>query len=300
MFEYVKEYLKINEVEYKENFKAKYFSAVKIGGAVRIAAYPSNENAFLNLISFLTEIRCKYKVIGKASNVLFPDENYDGVIVFTGRLNRINVSEDVLNVDSGASLPRVAALAMQSGISGFEEISGIPGSVGAAVVGNAGAFGADIASLVKSLRVFCTDTRRIERLKAEDLSFGYRKSNINGTNVFVLSVEFKGKRAASDYVKSRALNFALARKKSQPIDYPSLGCTFKKTNDGISAGALMDACGLKGYSVGDASISEKHAGFIVNLNSATAKDYISLAGTAEFAVFRRFGVSLEKEIEIIE
>ena len=95
-----------------------------------------------------------------------------------------------------------------------------------------------------------------------------------------------------------AMNFALARKKSQPIDYPSLGCTFKKTNDGISAGALIDACGLKGYSVGDAAISEKHAGFIVNLNSATAKDYISLAGTAEFAVFRRFGVSLEKEIEI--
>ncbi len=298
MFEYVREYLKINDVEYKENFKLRNISPIKIGGNAKIVAYPDTEEKIVSLTSFCTKIGSKYKILGRMSNVLPPDNEYCGVIVRTDRLSLVRFDNESISAEAGASLPHIASLAADCGIGGFEELSGIPGSVAGAVVGNAGAFGREISDVLVSVKCYFPDEGILQNFTSKNMDFAYRHSIIKNKNCLVLSCVFEGKTSSVDEVKSRLATFRDERNKRQPTDKPSLGSTFKRPCDGVSAGALIDACGLKGFSVGGAAISTKHAGVIVNLGGASAADYIEVAEKAQGEVYRRFQVNLEKEIEI--
>lgn len=299
MFEYICRYLKINDVEYKENFKLKNISTVKIGGSAKIVAYPDTEDKIVALIKFLSEIGSKFRVLGRMSNVLPPDEDFIGVIIRTDRLDFVNIEGESVYAGAGVSLPRLARIMADSGLSGFEELSGIPGSSAGAVIGNAGAFGREISDVFISARCFLFDEGKIERIGSDDVRFEYRASSLKNKNCLVLSLEFGGKSNSRLDVFARISSFKEKRCKTQPFDKPSLGSTFKKPTREISAGELIDKCGLKGFSIGGAMISEKHAGFIVNMGSATAGDYISVANHAQKAVLEKFNIHLEKEVEVL-
>ena len=299
MIEYVKEYLKVNEVEFSEDYKLSLASPVRIGGAVRVAAYPSNETELVMLVGFLTKIGCKYKVLGRMSNVLFLDEGYCGVVIFTNKICEITYYVGGVSAEAGSFLPKLSRLMAEDGICGFEELSGIPGSVAASVIGNAGAFGREMSDLVDSVRVYFPNEDRIEILTNYEIGFEYRNSKLKNANCLLLSTLFKTKCGDVQVIKNRIRDFAKKRRDTQPTDKPSLGSVFKRPFNNESAGALIDSCGLKGFSVGGAAISEKHAGFIVNLGNATAWDYLSVVEVAEAKVLNRFNVILEKEIEIV-
>ena len=299
MFEYVKEYLKINDVEYKEELLLKSISPIRIGGRARLVVYPDGEEKIVSLVAFLTEIGCGYRIFGKMSNVLPPDEDIDTVIIRTDRMCSVRLENGELYAQSGAPIPRVASIAAISGLGGFEELSGIPGTVGGAVVGNAGAFGREISDLFLCGRCYFPEYRAVEQILPSDLNFKYRHSNLKKINCLVLSCRFKLFSSTSSELEEKKSYFAAVRRASQPTTLPSLGSTFKRPNSALSAGAMIDQCGLKGFAVGDAMISEKHAGFIVNFGEASAADYIAVAEAAEREVYKRFGVKLEKEIEIL-
>ena len=299
MFEYICRYLKINDVEYKKDFELRNISAVKIGGSAKIVSYPDAEDKIISLVRFLKEIGCRYRVLGRMSNVLPPDEEFCGVIIRTDRLDFVNVEGESIFVGAGVSLPRIARIFANLGLSGFEELAGIPGSSAGAVIGNAGAFGREISDVCASARCFMLDEETVEKISPQDMGFDYRTSNFKNANCLVLSSEFKGKCSFASDVFARMRLCKEKRCKSQPIDKPSLGSTFKKPSQEISAGELIDKCGLKGFAIGGAMISEKHAGFIVNTGNATAGDYISVADHAQKNVLEKFSIRLKKEIEIL-
>ena len=299
MFEYIKEFLKINDVKFLEDVSLRSFSSVKIGGKASILAYPEDEAAFSSLVSFLKGTGVKFIVLGRMSNVLARDDGYNGVIIKTDKMSKLSVSDSVITASAGVSLPLLVHRAVSLGISGFEELSGIPGSVGGGVAGNAGAFGREFSDIITEVFVCDLDCGDCYSLKPSEINFGYRTSLFKNTICLVLSAKFKGFCSDRILVKLRENDFLKKRKETQPQGQPSLGSVFKRTEDGISAGYLIDRCGLKGYRVGDAQISTVHAGFIVNLGEATASDYLKCAGDAAKCVKTRFGINLNKEIVLL-
>lgn len=299
MFDYIKEFLKANEVDFSENKSLKELSAVRIGGKAAIVAYPEDEAQFVDVISFLADIGADYVVLGRMSNVLPRDEDYSGVVIRTDKLSELSIRDNTITASVGVMLPFLARRAIAADIAGFEELSGIPGSVGGAVAGNAGAFGRECSELVSEACIFDPRDRRCYKVKGDKLDFGYRSSMLKKANCFVLSVKFEGFASDRFLLKLRELELLSKRKATQPHGLPSLGSVFKRTKDGVSAGYLIDKCGLKGYRAGDAQISETHAGFIVNLGKATARDYIACMETAAFGVRERFGIELEREIRLL-
>ena len=299
MFDYIKDFLKANDVEFSENKKLSELSTVKIGGEARIIAYPKNQSLFTELISLSHEIGMKYYVLGRMSNVLPRDEGFEGLIIKTDKLSNYILDGNTITASSGVSLPFISRLAISAGIGGFEELSGIPGSVGGAVVGNAGAFGRECGELVLDALIYDVNERSRYTVNGSDLDFGYRSSSLKNSNCYVLSVRFHGFASDINRMEERAKFFLSKRRDTQPCNFPSLGSTFKRTDDGISAGYLIDKCGLKGYSVGGVKISDKHAGFIVNVGGASCDDYLTCADFAARKVLETFGQRLEKEIVLL-
>ena len=300
MVEYIKRYLKISDVEYKKEESFKKISPVKIGGVASIVAYPRCEKELVELVSFLRDIGCKYRLLGRMSNVLPPDEKYDGVIIKTDKMRSAEVFGEYVMCDAGVALPHLAAIAREAALSGLEELAGIPGSVGGAAVGNAGAFGREVSDVFVSARCYFPKDDFACVLHANDVSFDYRKSDLQKSDCLVLSCVFRLKTSNTTIVKTRMDEFRRLRNMSQPTGYPSLGSTFKRPCVGCSAGKLIDECGLKGFAIGGAIISEKHAGFIVNAGNASASDYIKLSEYAAACVKSKFGICLQREIEIMQ
>ena len=227
------------------------------------------------------------------------DEDYLGVVVKTDKLSSCSIKSNCITAAAGVSLPFLARKAIGAGIAGFEELSGIPGSVGGAVIGNAGAFGRECSDIVTEARIYDKKDGKCYTLKKGSLGFEYRSSSLKNSDCFVLSVKFKGFESDKILLKIRELELLNKRKSSQPHGFPSLGSVFKRTKDGVSAGYLIDRCRLKGYRAGDAQISDMHAGFIINLGEATARDYLTCMNTAFTGVKERFGIELEKEISLL-
>ncbi len=300
MLEYVKEYLKTNDVEYKENIKIKEFSPILIGGEAKIVVLPKNKYEFIDVVSFLENLNCRYKIVGNMSNILPCDERYTGVIVKTDNLSAVTVKGNRIRALSGVKLPYLSFVAAGAGLSGMEEISGIPGQLGGSVRGNAGAFGREISDLIFDCEVYSKKTGEILFMSPSELVFGYRDSLFIKENLVLLSAELELSYTESQQVFSEMRKFRDKRKATQPVGEPSLGSVFKRTKDGISAAKLIDECGMRGFAIGGAKISEKHAGFIVNASGATAKDVKALIEVACEAVEANFSVKLQREIEYLD
>ena len=300
MRDVIVEFLKMNDVKYKENVALSSLSYIKIGGIAHLVIFPNTEYKMISVIRFLGNHGIPYKILGRMSNVLPPDGEYSKIIIKTDLLNHYQIIGSIIEAQAGVSLPVISSVTENAELSGFEEISGIPGSVGGAVTGNAGAFGCEIGGLVSEVRVYDSLTDNIIDLSYHDATFSYRSSKIKDNGYVILSVRFKLCPLSKDLIKMKTHSYRNIRREKQPLIQPSLGSVFKRPGYGIYASKLIDDSELRGIRIGGAEISQKHAGFIINTGNATAKDYIELCKLIEETVYKNYNIKLEREVEFLE
>ncbi len=270
----------------------------RIGGVADLLLTPHTGDGLCRILSRLVQDHIPYRVIGNASNLLIDDEGYRGVFVRTILLRDITFDGTFLIAETGASLARVAQMAMEKGLSGFEKLSGIPGSVGGALAMNAGAYGQEIAALVSFVDAFDTKRNCVVRLTKEELRFSYRQSAVSDQSLVVLRACFHLQPRNVEEIRAEMKELAEKRRQTQPLEYPSAGSVFKRPPHDY-AGRLIEAAGLKGARIGDAEVSEKHAGFIVNRGHATASDVRLLIQLIQERVRAESDVLLLPEIDMI-
>ena len=298
MLESVVGYLKMNDVKFKVNQLLKNYSSVSIGGMADIIAFPNETKQLCQTIDFLKDAQISNKIFGRMTNVLPSDHSYHGVVVKTDGLSGLDIKDNVINAEVGISLPLLSIKALNCGLSGLEELSGIPGSLGGAVYGNAGAFGREIAELVTTIICYDKIHRKNVILSNNDCKFSYRTSYFKENGLIPLKVTLSLTKSDSNNIKKRMDECREIRRLTQPVGVKSLGSTFKRVSSGTSAAKLIDSCGLKGYTLGGAKVSEKHAGFIINTGTASAADYIGVMEYTKKIVKQKFDIVLEEEIEI--
>jgi UDP-N-acetylmuramate dehydrogenase len=268
----------------------------KIGGSARFYTEPYTEKDIIEAYGTAQECGVPVFVLGRGSNVLISDRGIDALVInLSARFSDIGWNGLTANALAGYALDDLVAAAAQRGCAGIEELAGIPGTVGGGVVMNAGAFDSEVANTLCSVRLLCVPDLTVSTVQACDLSFGYRTSALKGSEDVVLSAQFVFQAISADRltaVRERTLN---TRREKQPLDYPSCGSVFKRP-PGNYAGTLIQACGLKGYRVGDAAVSDKHANFIVNTDNAKAEDVRAVIRHVQKTVYEDKGVLLEPEV----
>ena len=282
--------------EVLENVSLKDYSSIKIGGNCKYLIKPYDIEHLIDLINYLKNNNIKYYVLGNGTNVILDDSYFDGVIIKLDNLKGIHYEENIVTCESGVSLPFFVKDTLNKGYTSLGFASMIPGSVGGAVVGNAGCYLHEIMEYVKSVTVL-NRYNEVITIEKNDISFGYRYTSLKGKYI-ILSTTFilnKGN-VALELHQIQANNEK--RINTQPLNYPNVGSIFRNP-EGYSAGKLIDDLGLKGYKIGDAGISEKHANFIVNLGNATFEDVISLIDYIKAKVKETYDIDLICEPEII-
>ena len=299
MTEEILGFLKANEVKYTRGESLSRLSTVRIGGICDIIVYPDSEDKLVRLVEFLEKGKIRYKILGRMSNVLPPDDIYRGVIIRTDLMSHAGFQGNIITAEAGISLPRLSSLCQDISLSGLEELSGIPGSLGGAIFGNAGAYGREISDLVIGVRAYDVDSKTVVELSGQMLGFGYRTSAFKSSRHVILSARLDLSFGDEDKIRSKIREISTKRRNSQPINMPSLGSTFKRPGENIYPWRLIDECGLRGLTIGGATVSEKHAGFIVNQGNATSADYLAVVSYVKNTVQEKTGVNLEYEFEIL-
>lgn len=284
-------------LELRENEPLARHTTFRIGGPARWFLCPNSVEEAGAILKICNENGIKPFYIGNGSNLLAPDEGYGGVILSTCALTALAVDETQLVAQSGVSLARAADLAAKQALSGLEFAQGIPGSVGGGVRMNAGAYGGELKDVVLWVEAL-TQTGEKRRFSQEACRFSYRHSLFCEEPLLITAVGFALERGDETAIRSAMADFAQRRREKQPLEYPSAGSTFKRP-EGQFAAALIDQCGLKGLRVGGAQVSEKHAGFVVNVGGATAADVLAVMERVKTEVAARTGVTLEPEVELL-
>lgn len=296
----LKEFLASKNIAFEENVPAASLCSFRTGGSVSYLVKPASENDFTSLVMFLAEERIKYTVLGKGSNVVFPDGAYDGAVVATGNINNISADDNILTAQMGATLFSLSNFAAGRGLSGLEFANGIPGSVGGAIYMNAGAYGSEISDVMTSCRYLDISHNRIVEADGKACDFSYRHSIFKEEqSLLVLSGKFKLEYGDPKQIKKKITDLRRQRLEKQPLEYPSAGSTFKRPY-GSFAGKLIEECGLKGFGFGGACVSEKHAGFIINRDNASSEDIKKTVEYVRDKVLEQTGIELECEIEFLE
>jgi len=273
-------------------------SSFRIGGSARRMAFPKTTEQLVLLMSYAKECGACPLVIGNGTNMLFPDGGLDRLVVNTRDMNEIEVKGRVIRAGAGANLATLANRACAESLTGLEFAHGIPGSVGGAICMNGGAYGGEMKDVVQSVAVLFDDG--IRYLKSEEMEFSYRHSILTDhPEAVVLYADFALEKGDSTAIRGRMEELMAKRKASQPLEYPSAGSTFKRPA-GYFAGALIEQAGMKGFSVGDAQVSEKHAGFVINRGHATGAEVRQLIARVQERVMAHSGVMLEPEVKIID
>ncbi len=294
-------------VEYlKENFPEalilteepmKNHTTFRIGGPADIYIEPDYA-AIIPLIKYLKEADVPFTVLGNGSNVLVSDDGMEGVVISLGKKSdAITINGDIIQVQAGAMLSSVANKAADAGLTGLEFASGIPGSIGGAVYMNAGAYGGEMKDVLTEVRVLTNDLEE-KIMTPEDLQLSYRHSSLMEDGGYVLSATLKLFSGNKEEIKAKIADIREQRTTKQPLNYPSAGSTFKRP-EGYFAGKLIDDAGLRGYTVGDAQVSEKHCGFVINRGNATCAQVLQLMHDVDTKVFNEFNVHLVPEVRII-
>lgn len=267
----------------------------RVGGTADFFIEIGSPEELLDIVNYLAETDRDYFILGNGSNLLVGDKGYEGVILHLGeRFNKITVTENTITAEAGALLSTVAKTAAKNGLSGMEFAAGIPGTIGGAVVMNAGAYEGEMKQIITKVTVM-TREGEILALDNETMEFGYRTSIIKNRPFVVLSAEISLKRGDIASIQSQMDEFNKRRRSKQPLEYPSAGSTFKRP-EGYYAGKLIMDAGLRGYRIGGAQVSEKHCGFIINIGNATAADISELMDEVAEKVEEQFSVRLEPEI----
>ena len=283
-------------MEALENAPLREHVSFRIGGPAGLLLLPSSTEELEALCALLRRLGEKPLLLGNGSNVLPPDEGIAGAVIVTKKAAGITVDGECVRADCGASLTRVSALAAEAGLSGLEFAYGIPGSIGGALVMNAGAYGGEMKDVTVRTEYLDGELRKCCAEGAEH-DFSYRHSRFGASDV-ILRTELRLQAGEREAVKSRCRELTERRRSSQPLDKPSAGSAFKRPEKGYAA-ALIDGCGLKGFRIGGAQVSEKHAGFIVNLGGATASDVKHLLEEVQKRVLAESGILLEPEIRML-
>ena len=274
-------------------------TSFRIGGPATRMAFPTSGEQIVLLAGFAQECGVTPFLLGNGTNLLVADEGLDTLVIQTGEgLNRIALDGGIITADAGVSLARLGVFAWQHSLTGLEFAHGIPGSLGGGVVMNAGAYGTELAQVVSSVDCVSLHNGKPIHYSADKLDFSYRHSALMDANVVAAQVTLSLKAGDPQAIRARMEECAAMRREKQPLNYPSAGSTFKRP-EGYFAAKLIDDCGLRGLTVGGAQVSEKHAGFIVNIGGATASDILELMRQVEQRVFEQFGVHLEPEVRIL-
>lgn len=267
----------------------------RVGGTADFFVEIGSPEELLDIINYLTETDRSYFILGNGSNLLVGDKGYEGVILHLGeRFNSITVEGNTITAQAGALLSTVAKTAAKNGLSGMEFAAGIPGTIGGAVVMNAGAYEGEMKQIITKVTVMTREGEILE-LDNETMEFGYRTSIIKNRPFVVLSAVISLEKGDIASIQSKMDDFNNRRRSKQPLEYPSAGSTFKRP-EGYYAGKLIMDAGLRGYRVGGAQVSEKHCGFIINVGNATAADISELMDEVVEKVEKQFSVTLEPEI----
>ena len=270
----------------------------KCGGNASLYIAPNSTDELVKVLEVLRSENYPYMVIGNGSNLLVKDEGYDGAIVEVDKkISEIDVRGEEIVVEAGAKLSKVATIAMENDLAGFEFAHGIPGNMGGAVVMNAGAYGGEMKDVLKWVKVV-DQNGEIKTLENEELELGYRTSRVMKEKMIVLEACIKLELGVMGEIAEVMALLMGKRKASQPLEYPSAGSTFKRP-EGYYAGKLVQDAGMKGYRVGDAMVSDKHSGFVINCGNATATEVIQVIKDVQAKVKEDFGVDLETEVRII-
>lgn len=270
----------------------------RIGGPAQIMVDLHGIEDLRQIVKFTRDRSVPLTVIGAGTNLLVRDGGIRGIVVKLGAgMDSLNVRDCVLTAGAGLKLGRLSAEACGAGIGGFEFLAGIPGTVGGAVVMNAGANGSSVSKVVKEV-VLIDREGNIFKRKASELGFGYRKSNLLNSEYIVVEAVFRGEYCLPEIIREKINDFLTRRRATQPYDLPNGGSVFKNP-PGDSAGRLIESAGCKGLAAGDAQVSLKHANFIVNLGEATAMDVVSLINTVRNRVNQMSGIQLVTEVQIL-
>lgn len=285
-----------SDVRFKEPMSK--HTSFKIGGAADVLCIPENLDEIIKLIDYFNKNSINFIVIGNGSNLLVSDLGIEGAVIKIGSgMSRIDVNGEEMTVEAGALLSKTANVALSHSLTGIEAISGIPGTIGGAIYMNAGAYGTEIKDVIKEV-TFIDDDGTVKTHSCKDMDFEYRKSFFTDKKNIILSCVLLLKKGDKDEISQKMKEYTKQRTSKQPLSYPSAGSTFKRPK-GYFAAKLIEDCGLKGYSIGGAKISELHSGFVINYNNATAKDVLDLIEYTKEKVLKEFGVIIEPEIKFI-
>lgn len=281
----------------RENVTLAPYTTMRTGGPAALFAEPRSAQQLAHVHQWAQEKGLPLLILGNGSNLLIADSGFDGLVIHLGRaLSEVSVFANTLTAQAGASLAAAARAAAQASLTGLEFAAGIPGSIGGAVCMNAGAYGGEIAQVIVSARVLTPEGVRM--VSRDELSLGYRSSAVMQNGWVVLEATFELAPGSPDEIKATMADLAARRREKQPLQYPSCGSFFKRPV-GYYAGALIEQAGLKGYRVGDAQVSEMHAGFVINRGHATSSEIYRLMQEVQCRVQAQFGVTLEPEVRLI-
>lgn len=274
----------------------KNHTTFRVGGNADYFVMPETIEQVQRVIALCKKENLPYYILGNGSNLLVGDKGYRGVIIQIYReMNGITVDGEKIRAQAGALLSKVGSVACEAGLAGFEFAAGIPGTVGGAVVMNAGAYGGEMKDIIVSA-IVVTETGEVLELTNAELELGYRTSVVAKQNYIVLEAEYQLQRGDKAAIRAKMDELKMQRVTKQPLEYPSAGSTFKRP-EGYFAGKLIQDAGLRGFQVGGAQVSEKHCGFVINTGNATAADIVELMNQVTEKVFQEFDVILEPEVK---
>lgn len=289
-----KEILLDNDILINEPMKN--HTSFKVGGPADVLVIPRSPSQLRDLLVLLKDESIPFYVMGNGSNLLVSDQGFNGVIIkIYDNFNECHIEDNVINAQAGILLSKVAKVALDSCLTGFEFASGIPGTLGGAVNMNAGAYGGEMKDILVSAQVIDKEGNIFEIVNG-DLKMGYRTSAVEQRDLIVLSARLALKHGSYDEIKEIMGDYDHKRKSKQPLEWPSAGSTFKRPQ-GYYAGKLIEDSGLRGHQLRGAQVSDKHCGFIINKNNASADDIISLIRYVQKTVYDKFGVKLETEVK---
>ena len=299
-FDKIYDYAKSIGCQAQRDVPMSKYTTFRIGGNAAVMLTPTTDEQLASIIKKCKEENIKPFIIGNGSNMLISDNGLDTVVINMCRPDpKIElVNGDTVVCDAGATMSKVCNFALENGLTGLEFAFGIPGSAGGAAYMNAGAYGGEMKDVLVECRHIDLDGNP-GSLKGDELGLAYRTSAYEHNGFIITTLVMKLSKGNKDEIRAKMQELLQRRKDKQPLEYPSAGSTFKRP-EGYFAGALIEECGLKGYSVGGAQVSEKHAGFVINKGSATAKDVLDLIKYIQDKVFREKGVMLEPEVRLIE
>ena len=287
----------IEESKIKTNEDMSKHTSFKAGGKAKFYIKAKTVEDVINTVKISKENNIPIVVLGNGSNILFKDEEFNGVVLKI-ELDTLKIEENIITAEAGVKNAILGRKALDNNLQGFEFAAGIPGTIGGAIRMNAGAYGGEIKDIVQDVEYLDYKDLKIKKITNKECNFEYRHSVFCENKNIILSATFKLENGIKEEIANRMNEFAKSRKEKQPLEYPSAGSTFKRGTDFITA-KLIDECGLKGYQIGGAQVSEKHAGFIINKENATAKDIIDLVEYVKKTVKEETGKSIDLEVEII-